>query len=66
MIVSIELNVNIVSEIAIEPSSHLPKNLVDIAEPLTPPKVDINRPLAPPKDLVDVVGPSAPPLENLC
>ena len=61
IVVSIEPDVIIMSKIVVEPSTHFPKNSVDVARPSMPPKVDVVGPLVPPKDLVDVVGPSAPP-----
>ena len=64
--VSIEPNDIIVSEIVDEPSAPIPKNLIDVVGPLTPPKVDVAVPSSPPKDLVHVARPSMPPPENLC
>ena len=61
LVVNIEPDVVIVSEIAAEPSTSLHKNLVNVARPLASPKVDVARPSTPPKDLVYVVGSSAPP-----
>ena len=61
MVVNIEPDVVIVSKIVAEPSTSLHKNLVDVAKPLASPKVDVARSSTPPKDLVYVVGPSAPP-----
>ena len=50
MVVSIEPDVVTVSKIAIEPSTPLPKNSVDVVGPLAPPKdlVVVDRQLAPP------------------
>ena len=50
MVVSIEPDIVIVSEIVAKPSAPLHKNLVDVARPSTPPK-----------DFVDVARPSTPP-----
>ena len=47
-VVSIKLDIIIVSEIAAEPSDPLPKNLIDVVGPLAPLKVDVGGPLAPP------------------
>ena len=57
MVVIIEPDVVIVSEIAVNPSSPLPKNSVDVVGPSTPPKVDVAGLSTPSKDLVDVAKP---------
>ena len=50
MVVNIKLNIVIVSETIVEPSTPIPKSSVDVAGPSTPPKnlVDVARLLAPP------------------